>query len=120
MAYSPKRPCLQPGCSEYVAKGYCAAHQTAAQVYDRARGTAAARGYGGAWLRVRAEVLKRDARLCQPCRRTGKLVAATEVDHIAELADGGARLDKRNLESTCHSCHVAKTWRRRKARTGGA
>jgi 5-methylcytosine-specific restriction protein A len=115
----PKRPCAQPGCAELVAKGYCTAHAKAVQLYDERRGSAAARGYDAAWNRVKNEVLERDSYLCQPCKRRGRMMRATEVDHIAELADGGARLDKSNLEATCHPDHVKKTWRARWARVGG-
>jgi 5-methylcytosine-specific restriction protein A len=114
-----KRACLRPGCAALVAKGYCATHQTAAEIYDRARGSAAKRGYGGAWDKVRRQTLARDGFLCQPCKRAGRIVAATEVDHVTELADGGARLALGNLLAVCHGCHVRKTWKARKARTGG-
>jgi 5-methylcytosine-specific restriction protein A len=120
MPFAAKRPCLQPGCAGLVAKGYCAEHAKTAQLYDKHRGTAASRGYDAAWDKVKREVLERDRHLCQPCKRKSKTVAASEVDHIVSLADGGGRLDRKNLESTCHSCHVKKTWRERWARTGGA
>jgi len=115
----PKRPCAQPGCTELVTKGYCAAHAKVTRLYDEHRGSAASRGYDAAWDRVKQKALERDGYLCQPCKRRKLMRPATEVDHIVALVDGGARLDLNNLESTCHSDHVSKTWRERKARVGG-
>lgn len=119
MPTAAKRPCAQPGCGALVARGYCHEHAQASRLYDKHRGTAARRGYDAAWQRAKNEALDRDEHLCQPCKLEGKLVRATEVDHIEELADGGARLDKKNLLSVCHSHHMAKTWQQRRVRSGG-
>jgi 5-methylcytosine-specific restriction protein A len=67
-----------------------------------------ARGYGSAWDRLRAQVLKRDSHLCQPCLRNGRVYPATQVDHIKPKAKGGTD-DLANLEAICPPCHEAKT-----------
>ena len=38
---------------------------------------------------------------------------ATEVDHVAEIQDGGDEFDEANCLSTCSECHLEKTklWR---------
>lgn len=40
-------------------------------------------------------------------------------DHIIELKDGGAKLDPRNVQLLCGSCHTAKTARARAERMKG-
>jgi 5-methylcytosine-specific restriction endonuclease McrA len=63
-----------------------------------------------AWKRVRLRILKRDNYLCQVRgpRCTGR---ATQVDHIVNVADGGAKLDPANLQSICPSCNAIKASR---------
>ena len=73
---------------------------------------------GRAWLDLRAAILARDAGLCQACKRAGRLRLARDVDHIEELADGGAPMDPANLESVCGPCHDAKSAAARRARFG--
>lgn len=77
------------------------------------RGSASSRGYDQTWRKVRASYLLRHP-LCVVCGRAGRTVEAAEVDHIVPIANGGARLDERNLQALCHSCHSRKT-----ARTDG-
>lgn len=73
---------------------------------------------GRAWLELRADVLARDCGLCQRCKRAGRFRLARDVDHIHELADGGAPMDPANLEGICGPCHVDKTEAARRARLG--
>lgn len=74
------------------------------------------RGYGSEWVKVRAFVLGRDMHTCQPCKRKGRLSAATEVDHIVSKALWIERFgtnegmdDEENLQSICSPCHLKKT-----------
>lgn len=67
-----------------------------------------ARGYGTAWEKLRARTLKRDSYLCQPCKRQGRVTAATQVDHITPKAKGGTD-DEGNCQSICADCHLCKT-----------
>jgi 5-methylcytosine-specific restriction protein A len=59
------------------------------------------RGYGAAWEKIRADVLKRTP-IC-PC---GAL--ATDVDHRIPRARGGTDHPS-NLAALCRSCHARKT-----------
>lgn len=66
------------------------------------------RGYGTAWTKLRLRILERDKHLCQPCKRKGRITAATQVDHRTPKAKGGTD-DEANLDSICEPCHDAKT-----------
>jgi 5-methylcytosine-specific restriction protein A len=70
--------------------------------YNRRRGSAASRGYGSRWRRLRRMILNRQP-ICARCP-----AAATEVDHIMPRAAGGGD-DDANLQGLCKSCHSAKT-----------
>jgi 5-methylcytosine-specific restriction endonuclease McrA len=63
-----------------------------------------------AWKRLRLQILKRDNYRCQERgpRCTGR---ATQVDHIVNVAAGGAELDPANLQSICPSCNAIKASR---------
>ena len=104
-----KRPCSYPGCPALTNERYCEAHRKqVAKRYDEQRGTRKERGYDEAWLRLRRVVLSREP-LCRECGKQGKVVPATEVDHIVSMTRGGARLDTDNLQPMCKSCHSKKT-----------
>ncbi len=62
------------------------------------------------WDSARSYVLLRDRYTCQICggrRRAREL----DVDHIVEIAVGGAALDYGNLRTVCRPCHREKTRR---------
>jgi 5-methylcytosine-specific restriction protein A len=75
---------------------------------DRNRGSAADRGYGATWVKLRRMIMSRDAGLCQPCRAAGRVTFAAQVDHIVPKARGGTD-DPENLQAICRKCHQAKT-----------
>ena len=54
------------------------------------------------------------------CRRPGCGKRGFIVDHIVEIKDGGAKLDRRNVELLCASHHGVKTAeaRAKRARAG--
>lgn len=56
--------------------------------------------------------------LCENCLEKGKVVPRYCTDHIVELKDGGALLDKNNMRSLCRLCHGEKTAREAKKRRG--
>lgn len=60
------------------------------------------------WDAARRVVLRRDRYTCRSCGRRARQ-SALEVDHIRELASGGAPLDYSNLQTLCRPCHRAKT-----------
>jgi len=109
----PLRPCPRVGCRALVrGGGYCPEHrpkelQRTRRETDRARGSAARRGYGRHWRKARLNQLAREP-LCRHCQAAGKVVAASQVDHITALKDGGAD-DDSNYQSLCDDCHAAKT-----------
>lgn len=101
MPYAPARPCVSQPCPELVTRGTrCAAHQHAV---DLERGTAAARGYGSAWQRLRARFLR-----SHPLCATGCGAPASDVDHIRPRRDGGSDAWD-NLQALCGAHHKRKT-----------
>lgn len=113
MPVAAARPCRHPGCPALVrdGSGYCAAHQGDRRINrfaDRDRASAAARGYGSAWRKLRPVVMARDCGLCQVCRLAGRLTVAVMVDHIKPKAEGGTD-DLDNLRAICKACHDVKT-----------
>lgn len=86
------------------------------------RGKTTERGYGADWRRIRAQKLKQTP-LCEQCAVEGRVVVATDVDHIVPFmgTDDPLRLSLMNLRSLCRRCHQIKTARqgRRARRVGG-
>lgn len=65
------------------------------------------RGYKLQQLRAR---LLRDNPLCVMCAKQGRVTAATELDHIVAMTNGGdARPDDDGYQGLCKSCHDDKT-----------
>lgn len=128
MPQRPNKPCRLRGCGVLTrnASGYCDAHASQATGWTRSRkGSASARGYGHAWRQLRAEILRRDDGLCQPCLRAGAVTLAAEVDHIVGKAEakrlGWTReqIDAHeNLQAICGPCHAAKTARESRKGSG--
>jgi 5-methylcytosine-specific restriction endonuclease McrA len=74
------------------------------------------------WRNIRLRVLARDGYLCQ-IRLPGCHVRANTVDHIVELADGGAVYAMSNLQAACTPCNTSKSraakWHGRALRAPG-
>lgn len=85
---------------------------------DAVRGSRQARGYGAEWERLRAEAMRRDERLCQPCLAAGRTTPGTQVDHVTPKAYGGTD-DLANLQTICDACHRSKTARESRGPGGG-
>ena len=60
------------------------------------------------WRALMSTILKQRGRVCERCGRSGCRIFG---DHIVELKDGGAKLDPKNVQLLCGSCHTAKTAR---------
>jgi 5-methylcytosine-specific restriction endonuclease McrA len=90
-------------------RGRCAPCRSA---YYRERGKTTARGYGGAWQRLSAAVLKREGYVCHYCG--GR---ADTADHVTPKARGGTdSMD--NLVACCRSCNSGKRDRFFESRVG--
>lgn len=59
--------------------------------------------------RIRQQVLS-DTPLCVACKAKGRVTAATEVDHIVALVNGGTDTPD-NRQALCGDCHDEKTRR---------
>lgn len=59
-----------------------------------------------AWKDMRDRVQRETGMQCEKCRLQ---VSRMIVDHIVEMRDGGAPLDRSNLMGLCYSCHAIKT-----------
>jgi 5-methylcytosine-specific restriction enzyme A len=75
--------------------------------------------YNGArWRKLKRIKLASDP-LCEPCRRAGRVTAATHVHHVQERhLRPDLEYDFDNLESTCLSCHNRTHAGRRRPGTG--
>ncbi len=109
--YAALRPCGWPKCPALVRKQYCETHAplSPSKFADKARGTAASRGYGAAWKRVRDQVLREEP-LCTLCKDEGRVEPSSECDHVVSRAAGGTD-DRSNLRGLCQRHHRAKTAR---------
>ena len=111
MPTAPATPCTGGGgrCPTLVkGGGRCAAHNARRQ-HERAypRGSSTAQGYGAAWRKLRALVLREEP-LCRACALAGWVTAASEVDHIVPRKAGGSE-ERANLQPLCKPCHARKT-----------
>jgi 5-methylcytosine-specific restriction endonuclease McrA len=62
------------------------------------------------WDSARSFVLLRDRYTCQVCHQRRR-ARELDVDHIVEIARGGAALEYSNLQTVCRECHREKTGR---------
>lgn len=104
-------PCKRRPCPGLVRDGVCSVcgptQKPGQRELDERRGTAAQRGYGSRWRRLRLMQLRANP-LCVECAKLGRVVAATDVDHIIPKRDGGTD-EASNLQSLCHAHHSQKT-----------
>lgn len=112
----PPHKCATPGCPNLVSGApRCPEHQQKHQLNsERARGTAAERGYDRAWAAARARYL-REHPLCVHCLAKGRTTPARVVDHIRpHRGDQQLFWDESNWQSLCDytspfNCHGTKT-----------
>lgn len=92
-----------PRCKKKTSSGRCSSCRSDA---ERRRGSAAKRGYGRAWERIRRNYIERNP----VCERPGCWLRATDVNH----KDGKGPLgdnSPENLEALCHGHHSEETAR---------
>lgn len=109
MPKKPKHYCREPKCPNMAESGesYCLDHQKQKnRDYSKTRGPSPYNNR--AWMVYRVWYLKRH-RLCIECKKEGKTVVATEVDHIISLSKGGDFWDESNHKALCKSHHSSKT-----------
>lgn len=79
--------------------------------------SAAERGYGHQWRKLRLKILERDAHLCrcEDCRASGLMTPATQVDHVVSKAEWLRRFGAldgvdapSNLRAINAQCHERK------------
>ncbi len=101
-----RHPCSYPGCPGLTNECFCPAHTKAeTRRYEQERGSAASRGYGARWRRIRIMVLAEEP-LCRECAKQGRVEAAMDVHHL----DGNVQnMAQENLEPLCHECHSRRT-----------
>jgi 5-methylcytosine-specific restriction endonuclease McrA len=68
------------------------------------------------WASTRWSALRRDHFLCVPCLKEGRKTRSREVDHIIEIADGGAEFELANTQTICREHHRIKTAENRRLR----
>lgn len=91
------------------APAHAAAQQAARKALDRQRGSSAQRGYTSRWYAAARRYLARHS-LCVECRRQGRIVTASVVDHVVPHK-GDQRLfwDEGNWQPLCSMHHSQKT-----------
>jgi 5-methylcytosine-specific restriction protein A len=67
------------------------------------------------WRDLVASMKRERGNRCARCGASGRIIG----DHIVERRDGGAELDRNNIELLCMPHHAAKTAAARKARARG-
>lgn len=108
MPKKPNIPCKHPGCPKLVpySSRYCEEHR---KLHKDEYRTSQEKGYNSRWRKVRRIFLKAHP-LCEMCRKEGRLVKATVVDHIIpHRGDQELFWDQNNFQALCKSCHDRKT-----------
>jgi 5-methylcytosine-specific restriction protein A len=102
----PRNPCRHPGCPKLTDGLYCEEHEA---LHRGDRPSSGKRGYNSRWQKARDRYLKAHP-LCVQCRKEGRLVEATVVDHITpHRGDRKLFWDESNWQSLCKPCHDRKT-----------
>ena len=102
MPKSAPTRCTTPACGRIATKrGRCDEHEARAWERTSRRNLELDKA---TWNRTQREHLRMEP----SCRACGTDQALT-VDHITEVADGGALYDHGNLQTLCDDCHTIKS-----------
>jgi 5-methylcytosine-specific restriction protein A len=101
------RICSYPRCFVLSHEARCPAHKRQGWAEHQRGRSSAARGYGSAWRKARAQVLAEERYCSCGCGRP-----STDVDHIVPKSRGGSD-ERANLRGVNALCHRAKTARER-------
>jgi len=112
------RLCTYPGCTNLVRAGRCALHSkqpdrlfphdpVSTKLYNTAH-----------WRKIRKEHLIEEP-LCRECRKAGRDVLGSHVDHIEPHHGDPVKFFAGPFQTLCHSCHTIKTNRERYGSTPG-
>jgi len=102
MPPKPRKPCSKQGCPKLTTERFCEGHaKQEQQRYDQQRGTAASRGYGVRWQKIRRNVLN-DEPLCRRCAAEGIIKPADLIHHVDRDSTNN---DRSNLEPLCSRHH---------------
>jgi len=112
MPWAAGHPCAQPGCP-LVVKGAarCPEHAAQHEAQDVARrGSATARGYDWEWRRLSKAYVRAHPLCANPTGNQACTGVAVLADHVVpHRGNDRLRLDPRNLQGLCRSCHAIKT-----------
>jgi 5-methylcytosine-specific restriction protein A len=105
MPFAPPRACTRGG-HLVIGRGPC---PVCTKARDKARGSAASRGYDTRWQAARARFLAAH-RWCEECTRAGRRVLATVVDHRTPHRGNQALFwNEGNWSALCATHHNRKT-----------
>jgi 5-methylcytosine-specific restriction enzyme A len=113
MAWAPKRLCSHPSCGVLTDTGRCEHYERQVKRrLERKRGSASTRGYDYRWRDAGKQCLERHP-LSIACQSTGRISAATVVDHIKpHKGDRILFRDRDNGQPLCKIYHEIKTARK--------
>ena len=108
MSYIRQHACRVSHCPNLIKSGerYCSEHKRGE---DRLSSTQ--RGYDRRWRKARDLYIEAHP-LCESCLKEGRIVPATEVDHVIPVEGGQSDqsfFKAEGYQSLCHSCHSRKT-----------
>ena len=110
LPYKSLVPCRHQNCPALIKPGtmYCEEHKP---LHPEVVRSAHSRGYNKRWQRESKTFLKSHP-LCEECKKNGRYVQATVVDHIVpHRGDQKLFWDRENWRALCKSCHDKKTGR---------
>ena len=113
------RACRVKSCPNLTRSlyGYCTEHERQRQSKYNRDDRVGRYMYGSTWRKLRTMILNQSP-LCVACQSVGIIKEAQDVDHIipwktGETLDKQRQLffDRKNLQTLCHACHSAKTYK---------